>query len=44
MFNEFYGDQLGSAVLESYEIERTNVERDMVVLLCYSLVSVIVVC
>jgi ABC-type multidrug transport system ATPase subunit len=38
MFNEFYGDQLGSAVLESYEIESTNVGHDMVVLLCYSLI------
>ena len=39
MFNEFHGDELGSAVLDSYEIPDTNIKHDCVVLLCYSVVS-----
>jgi hypothetical protein len=38
MFNEFHGDQLGTEVLRSYEIQATNIGHDMVVLLCYGLV------
>lgn len=40
MFNEFSGDTSGSEVLQLYEVEDTAVSHDMVVLLCYSLVSV----
>jgi hypothetical protein len=39
MFNEFHGDPLGDKVLQSYEIESTSIGRDMVVILCYGLVS-----
>jgi hypothetical protein len=39
MFNEFTGDSLGSGVLISYEIEDTSIRQDLVVLLCYGLVS-----
>lgn len=39
MFNEFTGDSLGSRVLISYEIEDTSIRQDLVVLLCYGLVS-----
>jgi hypothetical protein len=38
MFNEFHGDELGSAVLGSYEINDTNMVHDSIVLLCYTLV------
>jgi hypothetical protein len=38
MFNEFHGDELGSAVLGSYEINDTNMVHDTIVLLCYTLV------
>ena len=38
MHNEFMDIQLGEAVLESYEIEKTNIAHDMVVLFCYSMV------
>eukprot|EP00804_Cyclotella_cryptica_P001113 CCRYP_008394-RA/>CCRYP_008394-RA protein AED:0.08 eAED:0.08 QI:34/1/1/1/0.75/0.6/5/484/717 len=39
MFNEFDGDTFGNEVLHMYEIEDTSVSHDMVVLLCYGLVS-----
>ena len=39
MYNEFYGDPSGMDVLKSYEIDDTDVGRDMAVLFCYSLVS-----
>lgn len=39
MHNEFSGSLSGNGVLQSYEIEDTNIARDMVVLICYSMVS-----
>lgn len=41
MFNEFSGNESSHYVLELYEIEDVDVGRDMVVLLGYSLVSLI---
>ena len=39
MHNEFSGSLSGNGVLQSYEIEDTNIAHDMVVLICYSMVS-----
>jgi hypothetical protein len=38
MFNEFSGSSYGEMVLESYEIEDTNIRNDMLVLLGYSFI------
>lgn len=39
MYNEFIDVPLGMKVLESYEIQDTNINNDMVVLFFYGLVS-----